>query len=82
MSVEIQRELHRVLMCREWRGKSLRVVMHPVVLERLKNEDAALLEELEKSTGNALSFRADPSLHYEEFHFVEPVSGNRIEVRS
>ncbi|MDD4817231.1 MAG: Rne/Rng family ribonuclease [Victivallaceae bacterium] len=82
MSVEIQRELHRVLLCREWRGRALRVVMHPVVLERLKNEDAALLDELEKSTGNDLSFRADPSLHYEEFHFVDPVSGNRIEVRS
>ncbi len=78
MSVEIQRELHRILRTRQWRGKALRVLMHPAVLERLKNEDASLLEELENVSGNTLSFRADPTMHFESFVFVDPISGKEV----
>jgi len=78
MSVEIQRELHRIFRQKSWHGKALRVVMHPTVLDRLKNEDAALLEEMEATSGNTLSFRADPLLHYEEFRFVDPATGKII----
>jgi len=79
MSVEIQRELHRLLRQPGLQGKPIRVVMHPIVLERLKSEDAALLEELEQASGNTLSFRSDPMFHYEEFHFVDPVSGISVD---
>ena len=47
-------------------------------LERLRNEDASLLEEMERQSGNSLSFRSDPALHYEEFYLVDPESGAKI----
>lgn len=79
MSVEIQRELYRILRTKKWRGKALRVVMHPTVLERLKNEDALLLEELESVAGNTLSFRADPNMHFEKFTLIDPITGDEVE---
>ena len=79
MSVEIQRELQRILkQNRRKKNNSLRVVMHPDVLARLRDEDATLLEDMERSYGHTLSFRSDESLHYEEFYFVDPESGERL----
>ena len=74
MSVEIQRRLNEVLRRRNARssGLSVRVIMHPDVLARLKNEDAGLLQELEEKFGKNLSFRADSVLHHEEFKLVDP----------
>lgn len=73
MSVEIQRRLNEVLRRRNSRtGLSVRVIMHPDVLARLKNEDAGLLQELEEKFGKNLSFRADAILHHEEFKLVDP----------
>jgi ribonuclease G len=47
MSVEIQRRLLTVLRNKAYKKMPVRVVMHPEVLQRLKNEDANLLEDLE-----------------------------------
>ncbi len=73
MSVEIQRRLNTVL--RSNKGKEVRVIMHPEILNRLRTEDASLMTELEKRYGKALSFRADDSVHHEEFKLVNPVNG-------
>lgn len=78
MSVEIQRKLNEILKDRRYRGTQVRVIMHPEVLARLKNEDAKLLQELENESRHELSFRADPMLHYEEFRFVDPETGTEI----
>ncbi|MFA7230105.1 MAG: Rne/Rng family ribonuclease [Victivallaceae bacterium] len=75
MSVEIQRRLNSFLRDRKVKGIAIRVIMHPDVLARLKNEDAALLSELEKKYGQNLSFRADIAVHHEEFKLVDPVTG-------
>ena len=73
MSAEIQRRLNSVLRDRKYRDVgSVRVFMHPEVLARLRNEDAVFLRELEEKYKHELSFRADPSLHYEEFRLVDP----------
>ncbi len=73
MSVEIQRRLHEVLKRnKREKGLSIRVIMHPTVLARLKNEDADLLNELESKYGKDLSFRADASIHMEQFKLVDP----------
>ena len=56
MSVEIQRELQQLLHQKKWRGRALRVVMHPDVLERLRNEDASLLEEMERLEREGATF--------------------------
>lgn len=76
MSVEIQRRLQEVLKKhKREKGISIRVVMHPTILARLKNEDAALLNDLENMYGKQLNFRADPALHSEEFKLLDPETG-------
>lgn len=71
MSVEIQRRLKEFLK-RKSRNMSVRVIMHPTVLMRLKNDDAELLKDLEDRYGKDLSFRADPTMHMEQFKLVNP----------
>lgn len=78
MSVEIQRRLNTVLRDKRLKGTPIRVIMHPDVLARLKNEDAELLAELETLYKHDLSFRADPMLHYEEFRVIDPETGAEI----
>ena len=71
MSVEIQRRLKELLK-RKARGMAVRVIMHPTILERLKNDDAELLKDMEERYGKELSFRADPTMHMEQFKLVNP----------
>jgi ribonuclease G len=73
MSAEIQRRLSSVLRDKRFKDvEAVRVFMHPEVLARLRNEDAEFLRELEDKYKHELSFRADPTLHYEEFRLVDP----------
>jgi len=72
------RKLASVMRDRRYRDAEVRVFMHPDVLARLRNEDAELLTELEEKYGQELSFRADPSLHYEEFRIVDRVTGTEL----
>jgi len=72
MSVEIQRKLVEIL---KKRGRDesdfqLRIVVNPVVLDRLRKEDEKHLIELEKRYFGKLSFRAEPALHAEQFKIV------------
>ena len=79
MSVEIQRRLKEVLKRRNSRKKmAIRVIMNPAILARLKNEDAELLRNLEEEYGKDLSFRADPTIHIEDFKLIDPDSGREI----
>ncbi len=76
MSVEIQRRLKEILKRKQReKGLQIRVIMNPAVLARLKNDDADLLKELENQYGQALSFRADPTIHIEQFKLVDPQTG-------
>ncbi len=79
MSVEIQRRLAVVLRNRAYRGMPVRVVMHPEVLQRLKNEDATLLDALETEFKHVLSFRADENLHCEDFHILNAETGVELQ---
>ena len=78
MSVEIQRRLNSVLRDRRYKDVPVRVIMHPDVLARLRNEDAKLLTDIEQKYNHTLSFRADPLLHYEEFRLVDPDTGAEL----
>ncbi len=78
MSVEIQRRLNAVLRERRYRGVPVRVIMHPDVLARLRNEDARLLDDIEEKYRNTLSFRADPAMHYEDFKIVDSDTGTEL----
>lgn len=75
MSVEIQRRLQEILRRHKDRHDfAVRVIMHPEVLSRLKNEDAGLFAELEDKYGKSLTFRADPNIHHESFQLVDPTN--------
>ena len=80
MSVEIQRSLKEILK-RKRRNKdfAVRVIMHPSIMARLKNNDADLLRELQNVYGKDLQFRADPTVHIEDFKLVDPETGLPVE---
>ncbi|MBE6389190.1 MAG: Rne/Rng family ribonuclease [Lentisphaerae bacterium] len=78
MSAEIQRQLSAVMRDKKYKSTALRVFMHPDILARLRDEDAELLNDLETKYKTELSFRADPSLHYEEFLLVDAETGIKI----
>ena len=84
LSVEIQRRLVNVARHarRQENGTGeplfLRVLLHPVNLERLRSEDEQHLLELERSYGVNLSFRADPSYHVENFKVLDGKTGREL----
>ena len=76
MSVIIQRRLKEILnKYRKDKNLSLRVIVHPSIMARLKNEDSSLISDLEDRFGHSLTFRPDPSLHHTEFKIVDPATG-------
>ena len=80
MSVEIQRKLAEILKKRS-RDESdfqLRIVVHPSVLDRLRNEDEKHLIEMEKRYFGKLSFRADPALHAELFKIINVANNEEM----
>ena len=76
ISVEIQRRLQSIL--RRKRNIQLRVYVHPHVLDRLRQEDEALLQDLEEEWGGELSFRTDENLHLEDYRMVNMDNGKEI----
>jgi ribonuclease G len=82
MSVEIQRKISEVLRRLKGQGRQdqphIRIYVHPEVLNRLRTEDEALLIELEKKLSGKLSFRADPTFHFEQFKVTDAVTGQDL----
>ncbi|MDP2136789.1 MAG: Rne/Rng family ribonuclease [Candidatus Didemnitutus sp.] len=78
MSVELQRRLssvcRRLLARKDNKEYSLRVHVHPSILERLRAEDADLLVRVEKTFGVKLAFRADPNYHVENFKIINAMT--------
>ena len=74
MSVELQRRLssvaRRLTSRKDGKEYSLRVHVHPGILDRLRSEDADLLVRMEKLFGVKLAFRADPNYHVENFKII------------
>ena len=61
------------------KGKTaVRVTIHPDVFKRLKDDDATILERMEKDFGGDLTFRADDDVHHEEFIFTNPETGRKL----
>ncbi len=79
VSVELQRKLssiaRRLQLRNDGKEYSLRVLVHPSVLERLRTEDAELLVRVEKLFGVKLAFRADLNYHVENFKIINAVTG-------
>ena len=79
MSVELQRRLssivRRLTSRNDGKEYSLRVMVHPGILERLRSEDADLLVRMEKLFGVKLAFRADPAYHVENYKIINALTG-------
>lgn len=71
MSVEIQRQIHAMILKHRETAGDLIVVVNSEVLSRFKNEDAALLMELERQCTGRLIFRSDPTIHREAFAILD-----------
>ncbi len=82
MSVELQRRLssvcRRLLARKDNKEYSLRVHVHPSILERLRAEDADLLVRVEKTYGVKLAFRADPNYHVENFKIINAMTNEEF----
>ena len=81
MSAEIQRKLAEIFK-RRGRDESdfqLKVVVHPMVLDRFRTEDEQLLIDMEKKYYGKLSFRADTSFHAEEFKIYNSLTNEELE---
>ncbi len=85
ISVEIQRQITSIL--RRLKPKdsdngheklTIRVMLNPTVLERLRSEDKSLLVDIERLYDVKLSFRADPSYHVENFRIINAVTGSEM----
>ena len=74
MSVELQRRLssvaRRLQARKDGKEYSLRVHVHPGILDRLRSEDSDLLVRMEKLFSVKLAFRADPNYHVENFKII------------
>ncbi|HZL43358.1 MAG TPA: Rne/Rng family ribonuclease [Verrucomicrobiae bacterium] len=80
MSVEIQRKLGEILKKRS-RDESdfqLRVVVNPVVLERLRTDDENLIKDMEKRYFVKLLFRPDPAVHAEQFKILNIANNEEL----
>lgn len=78
MSVELQRRLSAVLGRLPENDRSVLVVVHPDVMQRLKSEDGEHLVALERKYGARLTFRTDPTYHRETFTLANAQSGEEI----
>ncbi len=77
MSVEIQRALTRVMRLYP-SVKEVRVLLNSQVLERLKTKDEGLLVDLERKFQGRLSFRVNPTFHFEEFRLVNAITDEEL----
>ena len=79
MSVQIQRKLKEILIrYKKEKNFSLRINIHPRVMERLRNEDNHLITELEQQYGKVLTFRPDSILHQEDFKIIDSSTGQEF----
>jgi ribonuclease G len=77
MSVEIQREITRVL-ARNPELHELRIIVSPKVLERLRTEDENLLIDLERRFAGKLTFKSDHNFYMEDYKIVNPANEQEI----
>lgn len=67
MSVELQRSLHSVMKRHSADVHEIKIVVHPDLLARLREEDEDLLVDIERRYAGRLTFRSDPTFHQEKF---------------
>jgi ribonuclease G len=83
MSVEIQRQIAATMrkLHKAERPSNLQIVVHPTVLERLRNTDEQFLIDMEKKFEGKLTFKSDPSKHVEFFAVHNADTGDLLFTR-
>ncbi|HMO03276.1 MAG TPA: Rne/Rng family ribonuclease [Kiritimatiellia bacterium] len=81
MSVEIQRRVGEVM--RRHRSTAerplpVKITVNPIVLERLRTEDEAILVELEEKYHGHMTFVASQHIHVEEFMITRTDTGEEL----
>ncbi len=77
VSVEIQRRLNELL-ARRKPGQKITIVVHPHILERLKNEDSRVFDDLQKDSRCEFTYVSEPKMHIEAFRLLDTVSGQEL----
>ena len=80
MSVELQRRLGAVLPRLPETQRDVLVVIHPDVMQRLRNSDDQLLVELERKYLAKLTFRTDPTGTREQVLIANAKTGEEIKL--
>jgi len=81
MSVEIQRRIAEVMRRHKANADKplpIKITVNPVVLERLRSEDEAILVEMEEKYHGHLTFVASQNIHVEEFIISKTESGEEL----
>jgi len=78
LSVELQRSLHSVIRKHLDATHEFKVVVHPVLLQRLRSEDEELLIDIERRYECRLTFRSDPSLNLEKFNIFDALTNKEF----
>ena len=81
MSVEIQRRIAEVMRRHKAnvdKPLPIKITVNPIVLERLRSEDEAILVEMEEKYHGHLTFVAAQSIHVEEFIISRTDSGEEL----
>jgi ribonuclease G len=80
MSVELQRHIAEVLRSRRSKEESipLKISVNPVVMDRLRKEDEAVLVALESKHKGHLTFVSNGSLHMEDFMITNADTGEEL----
>lgn len=77
MSVDLQREIQRIL-AREKQVHELTIIVSTPVMARLRNEDEELLSDLMRRFAAKLTFRTDPQFHVEEYKILNTQTEQEI----
>jgi ribonuclease G len=79
LSVDLQRQIGAAMRRIQRKGDPhLQIVVHPMVLDRLRREDEKFLMELQEEFHGTMSFKSDATRHVESFSIVDHDTGKVI----
>lgn len=78
MSIEIERNLKKVIACSQ--QFALRLIVHPELDRYLREIDRGYLVRLSEEMNAHLDFDTDDNMHLNDFYFVSTITNKKIEV--
>jgi len=78
MSVELQRAIGALMQRHETENHDLLIIVSPEFMERLKKEDAKILEDMQRRYAARFTFRTDASFSRQKFVLANAETGDEI----